>query len=193
VPTDQQQSIPHDEAIATEGGKAAEEPPIDMLSNDPELLEPKFVDIAAYGKVIRAGLERPPRDIDEPRLWTLTDDTVRFLNDKISPAWYDDYLHTCCNAFFDRCANAAVGEDLDALSSGPPFSTEEAAAITLIQAGHSTHAATEEAARTRLGSLHLTNGRQTSSDSDQVFAELTHDRFCRPRPTAVSGPRDELR
>jgi hypothetical protein len=26
-----------------------------------------------------------------------------------------------------------------------------------------------------------------------VFAELAHERFCRPRPTAVSGPLDELR
>jgi hypothetical protein len=37
---------------------------------------------AAYGKIIPAGLEQPPRDIDEPRLWTLTDDTARFLNDR---------------------------------------------------------------------------------------------------------------
>jgi hypothetical protein len=26
-----------------------------------------------------------------------------------------------------------------------------------------------------------------------VFAELAHERFCRPRPTAVSGSLDELR
>jgi hypothetical protein len=26
-----------------------------------------------------------------------------------------------------------------------------------------------------------------------VFAELAHERFCRPRPTDVSGPSDELR
>jgi hypothetical protein len=26
-----------------------------------------------------------------------------------------------------------------------------------------------------------------------VFTELAHKRFCRPRPTAVSGPLDELR
>jgi hypothetical protein len=26
-----------------------------------------------------------------------------------------------------------------------------------------------------------------------VFAELAHERFCRPRPTAVSGPLDKLR
>jgi hypothetical protein len=44
-----------------------------------------------------------------------------------------------------------------------------------------------------LGFLRLTKGGQMSSDSDRVFAELAHDRFCRPRPTAVSGPLDELR
>jgi hypothetical protein len=44
-----------------------------------------------------------------------------------------------------------------------------------------------------LGFLRLTKGGQTSSDSDRVFAELAHARFCRPRPTAVSGPLDELR
>jgi hypothetical protein len=36
-----------------------------MLYDDPELHEPEFVDFAAYGKVIPAGLEQPPRDIDE--------------------------------------------------------------------------------------------------------------------------------
>jgi hypothetical protein len=39
----------------------------------------------------------------------------------------------------------------------------------------------------------LTKGGQLSSDSDRVFAELAHERFCRPRPTAVLGPLDELR
>jgi hypothetical protein len=36
-------------------------------------------------------------------------------------------------------------------------------------------------------------GGQASSDSDIVFAELAHERFCRPRPTTVFGPMDELR
>jgi len=44
-----------------------------------------------------------------------------------------------------------------------------------------------------LGFLRLTKGGQTSSDSDRVFAELAHERFCRPRPTAVSSALDELR
>jgi hypothetical protein len=55
VRPNQQQSIPLNATIATEGGKAAPEPPIDMLNNDPELHEPEFVDFAAYGKIILAG------------------------------------------------------------------------------------------------------------------------------------------
>jgi hypothetical protein len=38
------------------------------LNDDPELHEPEFVDFATYAKVIPAGMERLPRDIDEPRL-----------------------------------------------------------------------------------------------------------------------------
>jgi hypothetical protein len=66
VPTNQQHSIPPDATIANEGGKAAQEPPIDMLSDDSELLELEFVDFSAYRKVILAGIERPPRNIDKP-------------------------------------------------------------------------------------------------------------------------------
>jgi hypothetical protein len=44
-----------------------------------------------------------------------------------------------------------------------------------------------------LGFLRLTKGGQTSTDVDRVFAELAHERFSRPRPTAVSGPLDALR
>jgi hypothetical protein len=64
-----------------------------MLNDDSELLEPEFIDFSEYGKVIHAGLERPPRDIDKPRLWTLTDDTACFLSEKRSQAGYDEYLH----------------------------------------------------------------------------------------------------
>jgi hypothetical protein len=134
----------------------------------------------------------PARDIDEPRLWTLTDDMACFLNDRKSQAGYDEYLPIGCYAFFDSCANAAIGEAIDTLSAGAPLSTEHAAAAVLIRAGHRTHAATEEATRTRLGFLRLTKGGQMSSDSDRVFAELAYDRFCRLRPTVVSGPLDEL-
>jgi hypothetical protein len=145
VLTNQQQSIPHVATIATKGGKAALEPPIDLLNDDPEIHEPEFVDFAAYGKIILAGLEQSPRDIDEPRLWTLTDDTARFLNDRKSQAGYDEYLHIGCYAFFDNCANAAIGEALDALSTGPPLPPEQAATVALIRAGHRTHTATKEA------------------------------------------------
>jgi hypothetical protein len=51
-----------------EGGKAAQEPPIDILNDDSELLEREFVDFSAYGVVILACLGRLPRDIDEPRI-----------------------------------------------------------------------------------------------------------------------------
>jgi hypothetical protein len=128
-----QQSIPPDATIAIEGGKAAPEHPIDLQNDDPELHEPEFVDFAAYGKISPAGLEQPPRDIDEPRLWTLTDDTARrFLNDRKSQAGYDEYLHIGCYAFFDSCANAAICEALDTLSTGPPLPAERAAAVALI-------------------------------------------------------------
>jgi hypothetical protein len=143
------------------------------------------VDFAYYGKVIRAGLERPPRDVEEPRLLTLTDDTARAFSKEKTHSTHDEYLPIGCYAFFDNYANAAVSEGLDALSNGSPLSQEHAVAVTLIRAGDRTHTTTEEAARTRLGFLRLTKGAQTRTDSDRVFAELAHVRFCRPRPTAV--------
>jgi hypothetical protein len=39
-----------------------------MMNEEFEYLEPGTVDFSAYGKVIPAGLECPPRDIDEPHL-----------------------------------------------------------------------------------------------------------------------------
>jgi hypothetical protein len=47
VPAKQQESIPPYAAVATEGGKAAQEPHIDSLNNDPDHVEPEFVDFAA--------------------------------------------------------------------------------------------------------------------------------------------------
>jgi DNA segregation ATPase FtsK/SpoIIIE-like protein len=66
--TNQQQSIPADATRATEGGKAAPEPPIDLLDDEPEPTAPEFVDFTYYSEVIPAGLERLPRDVEEPRL-----------------------------------------------------------------------------------------------------------------------------
>jgi hypothetical protein len=98
-----------------------------------------------------------------------------------------------CYAFFESCVNAAISEGMDALSNGPPQSSEQAAAVALIRAGNHTHRATEEAACTRLGFFRLTKSGQASIDADRVFAELAHERFCRPRPTAFPGPLDGLR
>jgi hypothetical protein len=80
---------------------AAPEPPIDMLDDEPEATASEFVDFAYYGEVIPSGLERPPCDVKEPRLWTLTDDTARTLSDKRTQSAYDEYLHIGCYAFFD--------------------------------------------------------------------------------------------
>jgi hypothetical protein len=164
-----------------------------LFDDEPEPTASEFVDFAYYGEVIPAGLERSPRDVEEPRLWTLSDDTARTLSDKRTQSAYDEYLHIICYAFFDSCVNAAINEGLDALSNGPPLSTKHEGAATLIRAGHRTHSATEEATRTRLGFLRLTKGGQASTDADRVFAELAHARLCRQRPTAVSGPLDALR
>jgi hypothetical protein len=164
-----------------------------VLADEPGPTASEFVDFTYYGEVIIAGLERPPRDVEEPRLWTLTDDIARTLSDMRTHAAYDEDLHIGCYAFFDSCANATIGEGMDALSHGPPLSTWQTAAVALIRAGHRTHTATEEAARTRLGFLRLTKGGQASTNADRVFAELAHERFCRLRPTAVSGPLDALR
>jgi hypothetical protein len=102
-------------------------------------------------------------------------------------------MHIGCYASLYSCANAAISEGLNALSNGPPLSAEQTTALALIRAGHCTHTATEEAARTRLGFLRLTKSGQANTDTDSVFAELAHQRFCRPRPTAVSGQLDALR
>jgi hypothetical protein len=53
-----------------------------LLDDEPEPTASEFVDFTYYGDVIHAGLERPPRDIEEPRLLTLTNDIARALSDK---------------------------------------------------------------------------------------------------------------
>jgi hypothetical protein len=81
---------------------------------------------------------------------------------------------------------------MGALLAGLTTLRENAAVVALIRAGHRTHVATEEAARTRLGFLRLTKGGQASTDTDPVFFESVHKRFCRPRHIAVSRPLDAL-
>jgi hypothetical protein len=59
--------------------------------------------------------------------------------------------------------------------------------VALIRAGHRTHLATEENARTRLGYIRLTEGGRTNTNADNVLAEMAHARLCTPPPVAVSG------
>eukprot|EP00873_Tetraselmis_striata_P044461 jgi/Tetstr1/464725/TSEL_009472.t1 len=61
-------------APAPEGGEqGAQEPlPAELNALDTEL---EYVDFAYFGQVPPSGLEPPPRDGDEPRLWILTGDT----------------------------------------------------------------------------------------------------------------------
>jgi hypothetical protein len=145
-----------------------------------ELLEHEFFDFASHNKAIHAGLERPPRGVDEPRLRTLTDDTARFPSIKKSQPVYDEYLHIRYYAVFDSCVNAAIGEVMNAMSTLTPLSPEHAACAAIILGGTRTHAATEEACRTRLGFFRPTKGGQTSSDSDRASAELDCPRAFLP-------------
>eukprot|EP00873_Tetraselmis_striata_P002022 jgi/Tetstr1/422286/TSEL_013130.t1 len=61
-------------APAPEGGEQGEQEPLpaelDALDTGLE-----YVDFAYFGQVPPSGLDPPPRDGDEPRLWILTDDT----------------------------------------------------------------------------------------------------------------------
>eukprot|EP00873_Tetraselmis_striata_P026170 jgi/Tetstr1/446434/TSEL_033976.t1 len=61
-------------APAPEGGEqgAQELLPAKLDALDTEL---EYVDFAYFGQVPPSGLEPPPRDGDEPRLWVLTGDT----------------------------------------------------------------------------------------------------------------------
>ena len=58
--TNQQQPIPADATPTTEGGKAAHEPPIDMLDDEPEPTVSEFVDFTYYGEVIPVGPRTSP-------------------------------------------------------------------------------------------------------------------------------------
>eukprot|EP00873_Tetraselmis_striata_P025878 jgi/Tetstr1/446142/TSEL_033740.t1 len=78
-------------APAPEGGEqGAQEPlPVELDALDTEL---EYVDFAYFGQVPPSGLEPPPRDGDEPRLWILTDDTAtRGLAEQRGLTAYDKY------------------------------------------------------------------------------------------------------
>jgi hypothetical protein len=151
-----------------------------MLIDNPEPTEPEFADYAYYGKVIFAGLERPSRDVYEPRVSTLAGDTTRILSEKNTDSAHDEHLHIGCYiTCLDCSANTANSDGMDAMSTGPHVLPEQAKTIVLVKVGHRTHTTTEEAVRTRLGFLPLTKGGQASTNTDRVFAELPHERFCR--------------
>eukprot|EP00873_Tetraselmis_striata_P018764 jgi/Tetstr1/439028/TSEL_027520.t1 len=85
-------------APAPEGGEqGAQEPlPAELDALDTEL---EYVDFAYFGQVPPSGLEPPPRDGDEPRLWILTDDTAaRSLAGQRGLTAYDKYLYLRCYA-----------------------------------------------------------------------------------------------
>jgi hypothetical protein len=77
------------------GRNEALAPPPDLLDDDPGPPEDKFDDFAGYAEVISLGLSRPSRDLCEPRLWTVTNDTASHLNGQ-PPDAYDEYLHIGC-------------------------------------------------------------------------------------------------
>eukprot|EP00873_Tetraselmis_striata_P009207 jgi/Tetstr1/429471/TSEL_019379.t1 len=61
-------------APAPEGGEQGAQEPL-PAELDTEL---EYVDFAYFGQVPSSGLEPPPRDGDEPRLWILTDDDTEW-------------------------------------------------------------------------------------------------------------------
>eukprot|EP00873_Tetraselmis_striata_P007997 jgi/Tetstr1/428261/TSEL_018300.t1 len=78
---------------APEGGDeqgAQELLPAELDALDTEL---EYVDFAYFGQVPPSGLDPPPRDGDEPRLWILTDDTAaRGLAEQRGLTAYDNHL-----------------------------------------------------------------------------------------------------
>jgi hypothetical protein len=75
-----QQPIPAAATIATEGGYAAAlAPPIELLNDDNEPIEPEFVDFTRRGEVSPTGPERPLRTVCEPSFEMPTEDTANAL------------------------------------------------------------------------------------------------------------------
>eukprot|EP00873_Tetraselmis_striata_P026641 jgi/Tetstr1/446905/TSEL_034363.t1 len=109
-PKGTRQAIPAG-APAPEGGEqGAQEPlPAELDALDTEL---EYVDYAYFGQVPPSGLEPPPRDGDEPRLWILTDDTAaRGLAEQRGLTAYDKYQYL-------RCYAKACGQSLAPTGNG---------------------------------------------------------------------------
>eukprot|EP00873_Tetraselmis_striata_P003748 jgi/Tetstr1/424012/TSEL_014623.t1 len=103
-------------APAPEGGEqGAQEPlPAELDALDTEL---EYVDYAYFGQVPLSGLEPPPRDGDEPRLWILTDDTAaRGLAEQRGLTAYDKYQYLRCYA--KACGQSLAHHDLRDPPSG---------------------------------------------------------------------------
>eukprot|EP00873_Tetraselmis_striata_P040676 jgi/Tetstr1/460940/TSEL_006092.t1 len=85
-------------APAPEGGEQGAQEPLhaELDALDTEL---EYVDFAYFGQVPPSGLEPPPCDGDEPRVWILTDDTAaRDLAEQRVLTAYDKYLYLRCYA-----------------------------------------------------------------------------------------------
>eukprot|EP00873_Tetraselmis_striata_P046172 jgi/Tetstr1/466436/TSEL_010964.t1 len=103
-------------APAPEGGEqGGQEPlPAELDALDTEL---EYVDSAYFGQVPPSGLEPPPRDGDEARLWILTDDTAaRGLAELRVLTSYDKYLYLRCYA--KACGQSLAHHDLRDPPSG---------------------------------------------------------------------------
>jgi hypothetical protein len=137
--TREKQSISLDTTPTSEGGKEAPKPPYRPHARRPRLCRARVRRPCLLRQITPSGLERPPPDIDEPHMWTLTDDAVRARSEKKRQSANDEYLYIGCYAFFDSYANTAISERMDPLSAGPTLSPEHAALLTLIRAGHRTH------------------------------------------------------
>jgi hypothetical protein len=74
----------------------------------------------------------------------------------------------------------------------PKDSLEFKAAIVTMRQSNHTHNALEEAARVRISHIRHAKGGGETSDSDGIFAELTYERFLKPRPDVASSECDNL-
>eukprot|EP00873_Tetraselmis_striata_P017851 jgi/Tetstr1/438115/TSEL_026738.t1 len=119
-------------APAPEGGEqGAQEPlPAELDALDTEL---EYVDYAYFGQVPLSGLEPPPRDGDEPRLWILTDDTAaRGLAEQRGLTAYDKCQYLRCYA--KACGQSLATRHSYTLAHAAPCTTEAPRAATDLEA-----------------------------------------------------------